>query len=67
MTKTAEKDYKSLYAELEAVIDALQSTDLDLEDATKQYEKGMGLIVELEKKLKNSENKITEIKNKLKA
>lgn len=58
----AKKDYQSLSAELDEILAALQSTDIDIDDAIKTYERGIEVVNELEAYLKNAENKITKIK-----
>ncbi len=56
------KDYKTLSAELDAVLVSLQSPDTNIDEAMKLYEKGQKLIAELEAYLKSAENKIKKIK-----
>jgi exodeoxyribonuclease VII small subunit len=60
--KSNEPSYNEKYKQLEEVIESLQSTDTDLDSAVAKYEKGMSLIADLEKYLKEAENKITKIK-----
>lgn len=52
------QDYKTMRAELEALLDAMQSEDLDVDEALAKYERGQQLIVELHEYLKEAENKI---------
>lgn len=59
---TKKTDYQSLNTELNQVLETLQSTDLDVDQAVKSFERGMQLIEELEIQLKSAENKITKIK-----
>lgn len=59
---TKKTDYQSLNAELNEVLEVLQSSDLDIDKAVASYERGMQLIEQLELQLKSAENKITKIK-----
>ena len=54
--------YQELSAELEAILAQLQGADLDIDEAVKGYERGMTIVKELEKYLKDAENKVTKIK-----
>ncbi len=47
--------------QLEAILAKLESGDLDVDQAIKQYQKGMELVKQLEKQLKTAENKITKV------
>jgi exodeoxyribonuclease VII small subunit len=55
-------NYRQLSQELEMIIDQLQSGDLDIDQAIKQYEQGMNLIEQLQSYLKDAENKVTKVK-----
>ena len=55
-------DYKTLSAQLDDIVEQIQSGDMDIESATAAYEKGMVIIEQLESQLKLAENKITKIK-----
>ena len=57
-----EIDYKTLSAELDEILIKLQSTDLDVDEAVKAYERGMAIAKELEAYLKQAENKIKKIR-----
>jgi len=59
---TKKTDYKAMSAELDQVLDKLQTGDLDVEEAVAAYERGMRLAKELETYLKQAENKVTKIK-----
>ena len=63
MPKT-DKSYQQLKAELDEVMMALQQDDLDVDKAIEFYQKGLQLVQQLEKYLKNAENKVTELKAK---
>lgn len=58
------KPYQTLRLELDAVVARLQSDELDIDEATKQYERGMQIIQELETYLKTTEVKIEKVKAK---
>jgi exodeoxyribonuclease VII small subunit len=62
MTEKKSKDYRAMAAELDAILEALQTTDLDIDEAVKAYTHGMEIVEELEKYLKSAENKVTKIK-----
>lgn len=55
-------DYKTLSDELDKVLANLQSDDLDVDEATKLYERGLKLTKEMESYLKDAENKVAKIK-----
>jgi exodeoxyribonuclease VII small subunit len=55
-------DYRTTSNQLEKILAELESGDLDVDQAIKQYQKGMDLVKELEKQLKLAENKITKVK-----
>lgn len=57
-----EIDYAKLSAELDKIVEALQSSDLGVDEALKQYERGMRLVKDLEAYLKDAENKVRKIK-----
>lgn len=60
MSKTT--DYKQLNQELEVILDKMQSADLDIDEAIKQYERGIAVVEELQGYLKQAENKVTKLK-----
>ncbi|MGZ6004822.1 MAG: exodeoxyribonuclease VII small subunit [Candidatus Saccharimonadales bacterium] len=55
-------NYQQLNQELEEILDSLQSSELDIDEAIKQYERGMTVVVELQSYLKQAENKVTNLK-----
>ncbi len=61
---TNEKSYRDLNNELEAIIDKLQSSDLDVDEIIQYYKKGISLINDLEKYLNTAQNKIVKINEK---
>lgn len=63
MTKKAEaKDYQTLRAELDGVLEALQSPDVDIDVAVKLYERGLELAAALRAHLDQAENKLERLK-----
>jgi len=65
MEKT-EDNYESMYTELELIIESLQSGELNLDEAVKNYDRSTVLINKLKKHLKEAQNKVTKIKANLK-
>ena len=61
---SAPVDYQMLQQELDDIVDKLQREDTDVDDALKQYERGLIIIKELETYLKNAENTVTELQAK---
>jgi exodeoxyribonuclease VII small subunit len=59
---TKKTDYTKLNAELDEILVKLQSSDLDVDEAVKAYERGMNIAKELEAYLKQAENKIKKIR-----
>lgn len=57
-------NYRVLSVELDETLTKLQSNDLDVDEAIKLYERGMEVAKEIEKYLKEAENKITKIKTR---
>lgn len=62
---TQKTDYRTLTAELEQIVDRLQSGEIGIDEAAKSYEQGMKLVKQLEAHLKTAENQITELQAKL--
>lgn len=56
------KDYRAMAAELDAIIEVLQTSDLDIDEALQAYTHGMEIVEELEAYLKSAENKVIKIK-----
>ncbi|HEU4984186.1 MAG TPA: exodeoxyribonuclease VII small subunit [Nitrososphaera sp.] len=57
------QDYQTLSEKLDAVLAKLQAPDVHVDEAVKLYEEGLKLISELEKHLKQAENKIEKLKS----
>jgi len=54
--------YQNLSQELDEVLAKLQSSDLDIDEAIKTYERGVVIAKAIENYLKTAENKIAKIK-----
>lgn len=57
-------DYRALHTELDTILDKLQAAEFDIDDAIKSYERGMEIVLELERYLKQAENKVTKLQAK---
>lgn len=64
MTDKKAINYQAQNSELETILARLQSGELDIDEALVQYSRGMAIIEELRKYLKEAENKVTKIKQK---
>lgn len=53
--------FRQKFEELEKLAAWFEGDDVDLEDALKKFEHGLGLVSELKEHLKNIENKVVEI------
>ena len=62
MAKEVKQDYQALSSELEAIVLNLQLDSLDIDEAVKQYERGLELVAALEAYLKTAENKVIKLK-----
>lgn len=60
-------DYKEMSAELNDVLSQMQSSDIDVDDAIKLYERGMKLTQQLQEYLQQAENNIIKVKKKFEA
>jgi exodeoxyribonuclease VII small subunit len=56
--------YQQLQSELDEVLAALQSEELDVDEAIKHYERGLQLAKQLEAYLKTAENKVRDLTKK---
>lgn len=56
------KSYRELMAELDQVMDKLQTDGLDVDEAVSLYEQGLNLTDQITNYLTASENKLTELK-----
>lgn len=59
--KKARKSYAQLNNELESIIDWFESSEINIDEALPKYEKAMELIGDMERSLKDAENKIKKI------
>jgi|GEM_PF-412550 len=62
MPKSEQKSYQMLSAELDEVLAALQTAEVQVDEAVVLYERGLKLVAELEKRIKQTENTITKLK-----
>lgn len=58
----ADKSYKELQAELDALMARLQDDELDVDEAIKTYEAASKVITQLQKYLQTAENKLKKVK-----
>ncbi|MBI3624468.1 exodeoxyribonuclease VII small subunit [Candidatus Saccharibacteria bacterium] len=58
----ATSSYQAMQTELDKILQTLQNAELDIDEATDAYERGLQLIEKLEKHLKTASNKVTKIK-----
>lgn len=57
------KSYKQLEAELTAIVDKVEQASYeDLDELLKDYDTGIALVQQLEKKLKSAKNTIKKVK-----
>jgi len=54
---------EKLIAELESIVNKMESDDLNVEDSLKSYEKGISLIKNAQTKLKKIEQKVEILSN----
>ena len=57
-----QKSYRELQAELDDVLEQLQSSELDIDKALELYRKGQASISQLEKYLQTAKNEIEHLK-----
>ncbi len=57
-------DFQKLNAELEQILEELQSESMDIDKAINLYERGMYIVEQLQNYLKEAKNKVTKIKHK---
>lgn len=60
MPKTV--NYKALRTELETIMAKLDDDQLDVDEVTNLYQRGMEIVKELEDYLKKAENKVQKVK-----
>lgn len=54
-------DYRALHTELDELLVRIQSGELSIEEAIKDFERGQIIISELQKYLKTAENKVKKL------
>ena len=65
MSKTTKSfNFAKSFEDLQKIVDALESGDIDLNQALKQYEEGLKLVQQCKKQLSEVENKVKVIKDK---
>lgn len=57
-------NYKQLNDELDNILAELQNGELDIDQAVKNYERGMEIVGQLQQYLKTAQNKIAKIQAK---
>jgi exodeoxyribonuclease VII small subunit len=58
MMTTENINLEKLIAELESIVNKMESDDLNVEDSLKSYEKGISLVKNAQNKLKKIEQKV---------
>ena len=56
MAKQSSKEFKKIFAELEAISTWFQDPDIDIDEALKKYQRGLALIKDAQAHLKVTEN-----------
>lgn len=64
MPANKKESFKGAFKELEKIVADFEASELDLEEALPKFERGMELAKKLRERLKQVENKVTEIKKK---
>lgn len=59
MTSSEDMAFGEALAELEAIVGALESGQLDLEDSMSRYERGVALLRSLQTKLGDAQQRVT--------
>lgn len=65
MTKS-KKNFNQSFKELEEITRWFEKDDIDLEEALKKFEYGLGLVKDLKGQLSKVENKVVDIKKQFK-
>ncbi len=63
---TKKKTFSQQYKDLEKITQWFEVEDVDLEEALKKFEEGLGLVKDLKSHLNKIENKVTDIKKQFK-
>jgi len=65
MPKSSKKtDFSEAFKELETIVEWFESSEADLEEGLKRFERGLELAQKCRTRLKDVENKVTKIKAK---
>jgi exodeoxyribonuclease VII small subunit len=64
MVKAKSFEFGEAFDNLNKIVEQLESGDVDLNDALKQYEEGLKLVQECKKQLETVENKVKVIRDK---
>ncbi len=59
---STKKTYRELQAQLDDVLEHMQSAELDIDKALELYKKGQELVKQLEEYLQNAKNEIEHLK-----
>lgn len=57
-------DFGKAYQELEKIVEEFESREIDLEKDLPKFERGLRLAAELQKRLKEAENKVVDVEKK---
>lgn len=60
-----EMTFREAMAELDGIVRMLESNTLDLEDSLSQYERGVALLADLQKRLSEAEQKVSVLMGEL--
>ncbi len=66
-TQTAEMSFGETLSELEGIVAALESGQLELEDSLERYERGVALLRSLQGRLADAQQKVTMLIGELEA
>ena len=64
MPKTKPFNFAEAFEKLNKIVDQLESGEVDLDKALKQYEEGLKLVSQCKKQLEEVENKVKVIREK---
>ncbi len=64
MPKTKQFNFNEAFTKLNKIVEDLESGEVDLDKALKEYEEGLKLVQDCKKQLEEVENKVKVIKEK---
>ena len=67
MAKAKSFNFADAFSKLTKIVEDLESGEVDLDKALKEYETGLGLVAECKKQLSQVENKVKVIREKYQA